>query len=140
MGLRYWVSWVSVFFLIGEWPVKPRYSKKSPTGPTERTPKPEYLIVLATYLGGPLGFGPIQFLMELFIYNLTLAHVLALMFEKIRLGPTGWSLSDVQEAPGVYASCLQLAVAALATVDGWNPVPVEVGSLSHHLITRFYTS
>ena len=26
-------------------------SKKSPTGPTERTPKPEYLIVLATYLG-----------------------------------------------------------------------------------------
>ena len=40
-----------LFFLIGEWPVKPRYSKKSPTGPTERTPKPEYLIVLATYLG-----------------------------------------------------------------------------------------
>ena len=26
-------------------------SKKSPTGPTERTPKPEYLISLATYLG-----------------------------------------------------------------------------------------
>ena len=26
-------------------------SKKSPTGPTERTPKPEYLITLATYLG-----------------------------------------------------------------------------------------
>ena len=26
-------------------------SKKSPTGPSERTPKPEYLIVLATYLG-----------------------------------------------------------------------------------------
>ena len=26
-------------------------SKKSPTGPTERTPKPEYLIALATYLG-----------------------------------------------------------------------------------------
>jgi len=25
--------------------------KKSPTGPTERTPKPEYLISLATYLG-----------------------------------------------------------------------------------------
>ena len=25
--------------------------KKSPTGPTERTPKPEYLIALATYLG-----------------------------------------------------------------------------------------
>ena len=31
-----------------------RVSKKSPTGPTERTPKPEYLIALATYLGGPL--------------------------------------------------------------------------------------
>ncbi len=26
-------------------------SKKPPTGPTERTPKPEYLIALATYLG-----------------------------------------------------------------------------------------
>ena len=31
-------------------------SKKSPTGPTERTPTPEYLLALATYLGprGPL--------------------------------------------------------------------------------------
>ena len=27
------------------------HSKKSPTGPTERTPKPEYLIALAAYLG-----------------------------------------------------------------------------------------
>ena len=39
-------------------------SKKSPTGPTERTPKPEYLLALATYLGvrweGPI----IQFLMD----------------------------------------------------------------------------
>ena len=26
-------------------------SKKSPTGPTERTPKPEYLMTLPTYLG-----------------------------------------------------------------------------------------
>ena len=26
-------------------------SKKSPTGPTERTPQPEYLIALATSLG-----------------------------------------------------------------------------------------
>ena len=26
-------------------------SKKSPTGPTDQTPKPEYLIALATYLG-----------------------------------------------------------------------------------------
>ena len=26
-------------------------SKKSPTGPTERTRKPEYLITLPTYLG-----------------------------------------------------------------------------------------
>ena len=33
-------------------------SKKSPTRPTERTPKPEYLIALVTYLGvRPLGFG-----------------------------------------------------------------------------------
>ena len=38
-------------------------SKKSPTGPTERTPKPEYLITLATYLG-VRWWGPIQFLME----------------------------------------------------------------------------
>ena len=28
-----------------------KMSKKSPTGPTEWTPKPEYLIALATYLG-----------------------------------------------------------------------------------------
>ena len=28
-----------------------KLSKKSPTGPTERTPKPEYLVALATYLG-----------------------------------------------------------------------------------------
>ena len=27
------------------------HSKKSPTGPAERTPKPEYLIAPATYLG-----------------------------------------------------------------------------------------
>ena len=27
------------------------FSKKSPTGPTERTPKPEYLMGVATYLG-----------------------------------------------------------------------------------------
>ena len=27
------------------------FSKKSPTGPTEWTPKPEYLITLAPYLG-----------------------------------------------------------------------------------------
>ena len=26
-------------------------AKKSPTGPAERTPKPEYVIALATYLG-----------------------------------------------------------------------------------------
>ena len=32
-------------------PVGGVVSKKSPTGPTERTPKPEYLISLATYLG-----------------------------------------------------------------------------------------
>ena len=39
-------------------------SKKSPTRPTERTPKkPEYLIA-RSQLRGPLGFGPIQFLME----------------------------------------------------------------------------
>ena len=40
-------------------------SKKSPTGPTERTPKPEYLIARSQLTErGPLGFGPIQFLME----------------------------------------------------------------------------
>ena len=38
-------------------------SKKSPTGPTEWTPKPEYHIALATYLG-VRWYGPIQFLME----------------------------------------------------------------------------
>ncbi len=35
-------------------------SKKSPTGPTERTPKPEYLIALATYLGS-VGKVPFNF-------------------------------------------------------------------------------
>ena len=43
------------------------HSKKSLTGPTnERTPqKPEYLIALSRNLlnAGPLGFGPMQFLM-----------------------------------------------------------------------------
>ena len=33
----------------------------SPTGPTEQTPKPEYLIALATYLGGPLVKVPFNF-------------------------------------------------------------------------------
>ena len=33
-------------------------SKKSPTGPTERTPKPEYLIGVATYYRGPLVRSP----------------------------------------------------------------------------------
>ena len=38
------------------------HSKKSPTGPTERTPKPEYLIARSQLTErGPLGFGPIQF-------------------------------------------------------------------------------
>ena len=41
-------------------------SKKSPTGPTERTPKkPEYLIARSQLTErGPLGFGPIQLLMD----------------------------------------------------------------------------
>ena len=40
-------------------------SKKSPIGPIERTPKPEYLIArLQLAERGTLGFGPIQFLME----------------------------------------------------------------------------
>ena len=40
-------------------------SKKSPTGPTERTPKPAYLITRSQLTErGPLGFGPIQFLMD----------------------------------------------------------------------------
>ena len=38
-------------------------SKKSPTGPTERIPKPEYPVALATYLGLRWQ-GPIQFLMD----------------------------------------------------------------------------
>ena len=38
-------------------------SKKSPRGPTERTPRPEYLIALAIYLGVRWK-GPIQFLMD----------------------------------------------------------------------------
>ena len=40
-------------------------SKKSPTGPTEWTPKPVYLVAPSQLTErGPLGFGPIQFLME----------------------------------------------------------------------------
>ncbi len=42
-------------------------SKKSPRGPTERTPKPEYLIALAIYLGVRWK-GPIQFLMDQWLY------------------------------------------------------------------------
>ena len=41
------------------------FQEIGPIGPIERTPKPEYLIALATYGSrGPLGFGPIQFLMD----------------------------------------------------------------------------
>ena len=43
------------------------WSKKSPTGPTFHGPRknPEDLIALASnLLRGPLGFGPIQFLMD----------------------------------------------------------------------------
>ena len=40
-------------------------SKKSPTGPTERTPKPENLTARSQLpKRGPLGFGPIQLLIE----------------------------------------------------------------------------
>ena len=41
-------------------------SEKSPTGPTERTPKPENLIARSQLPErGPVGFGPIQFLMDI---------------------------------------------------------------------------
>ena len=40
---------------------------RNPTGPSERTPKPEHLIALANLLRGPLGFGPIQFLMDSYL-------------------------------------------------------------------------
>ncbi len=40
------------------------YSNKSQTWPTEQTPKPEYLITLATYLG-VRWWGPIQYLMDI---------------------------------------------------------------------------
>ena len=46
-----------------------QFSKKSPTGPTERTLKPENLIARTQLPSrGPLGFGPIQFLMEISIF------------------------------------------------------------------------
>ena len=41
-------------------PQKMDHSKKSPTGPTEWTPEPEYLIALATYLGS-VGKVPFNF-------------------------------------------------------------------------------
>ena len=39
------------YYAVWKKTVANRVSKKSPTGPTERTPKPEYLIALAPYLG-----------------------------------------------------------------------------------------
>ena len=48
------------------WPKSWHVSKKSPTGPTERTPEPEYLIALVTYLGVRWR-GPIYFLMECWV-------------------------------------------------------------------------
>ena len=46
--------------------LRPNFSKKSPTGPSERTPKPEYIIARSQLTErGPLGFGPIQLLMDL---------------------------------------------------------------------------
>ena len=52
-GLSYYPHWI-------------RWSKKSPTGPTKRTPKkPEYLIARSQLTWGPLGFGPIQFCLDM---------------------------------------------------------------------------
>ena len=59
--------------LTDQTPIKKRKSRHvkifSTTGPTEQTPKkPEYLIALiSNLLRGPLGFGPIQFLMDMFL-------------------------------------------------------------------------
>ena len=50
VSLQDWYSLNSVPFSEYCWWVD-LFSKKSPTGPTERTPRPEYLIALATYLG-----------------------------------------------------------------------------------------
>ena len=50
-GLQYGVAFFNLTknkAIFGKYMAK---SEKSPTGPTERTPKPEYLIALATYLG-----------------------------------------------------------------------------------------
>ena len=48
-GVEFWVSKkrLGIWLENSKWVM----SKKSPTGPTERTPKPEYLIALATSLG-----------------------------------------------------------------------------------------
>ena len=52
---KYWIKLMVVESLATSywraWKVGKSKSKKSPTGPTERTPKPEYVIALATYLG-----------------------------------------------------------------------------------------
>ena len=64
-GCNFWRFPVAGKLFEKSWPcqqfLKVQYSKKSPTGPTERTPKPKYLIALATYLGVRWQ-GPIQFL------------------------------------------------------------------------------
>ena len=42
---------IVTFQIVRHFPLNHDYSKKSPTRPTERTPKPEYLIALVSYLG-----------------------------------------------------------------------------------------
>ena len=59
----------------GYWRWWLNYSKKSPTGPTERTPKPWYLIAVAFYLGVRWK-GPIQFLMEILVFWRKVSEVL----------------------------------------------------------------
>ena len=58
LGISHLISPIYTF----QWWEK-KHSKTSPTGPAEPTPKPEYLIALATYLGVRWK-GPIEFLME----------------------------------------------------------------------------
>ena len=69
-------------------------SKKSPTGPTERTPKPEYLIARSQLTErGPLGFGPIPFLMDKSVMiNLMVGSVVDLIdfSHPDAFGPSGW--------------------------------------------------
>ena len=134
-----------------------RFSKKSPTGPTERTPKPD-LISPATYCTSEsvgkvpfnvwwiLGYAKSCLLRSdvgNFIFTSWMVRIV--MSKWVRgwrfVSPMGndQQMSNYIDGDWVLESGW-FVYFLLPTVDGWNPAPVEVGSLSHYLQDLIHSS